>query len=158
MNATGSIRNSDTGMVLGIADRDSGEHEPNNMVKVALFISCYKGLWKLDGTTLSNKAGITLTGNWVLPSKGNLGTIQNTDAGVNGYLTANGNTAAGSAVVEDALHNKHEWYKSKEVSGYFTLMNINIEFNCEKFLTGQSSGTPNLLTIEGDDFYLFVCL
>ena len=33
INATGIIRNADTGMVLGIVDRDSGEYEPNNMVK-----------------------------------------------------------------------------------------------------------------------------
>ena len=94
---------------------------------------CYKGLWKLDGTTLSNKAGLTLTGNWVLPLEGYYGTIQNTNTGVNGYLTANGNTAAGSAVVEDALHDNHEWMRSVEVSGYFTLKNT----RCEKFLTGQ---------------------
>ena len=35
INATGVIRNADTGMVLGIVDTDSlakGENEPNNMV------------------------------------------------------------------------------------------------------------------------------
>ena len=72
-------------------------------------------------------------------------TIQNTDNGVNGYLTANGNTAAGSAVVEEALYDDFEWVRSKEVSGYFTLMH----FFSGKYLTGQSSGTPNNLTIEG---------
>ena len=102
-------------------------------------------MWKLDGTTLSNKAGLTLTGNWVLPSEGDYRTIQNTDNGVNGYLTANGNTAAGSAVVEDALHDKYEWDRSEDISGYFTLLNV----YCGKFLSGQSSGTPNSLTIEG---------
>ena len=67
---------------------------------------------------------------------------------MNGYLTANGNTAAGSAVVEDAFHDEYEWIRSLEVSGYFTLKNA-----CcvEKYLTGQSSGTPNSLTIEGND-------
>ena len=119
------------------------------MVKAALFILCHlKGLWKLDGTTLSNKAGITLTGNWLLPSGGRYGTIQNTDTG--GYLTINGNTAAGSAVVEEALHNSYEWrrLRSHEVSGYFQL----IHYASGKFLTGQSNGTPNSLTIEGNDF------
>ena len=32
INATGVIRNADTGMVLGIVDRDRGEYEPDNMV------------------------------------------------------------------------------------------------------------------------------
>ena len=84
----------------------------------------------------------------MLPSEGHYGNIQNTDNGVNGYLTANGNTAAGSAVVEDALHDKYEWERSLEVSGYFKLLN----HNCGKYLTGQSSGSPNSLTIEGNDF------
>ena len=94
------------------------------------------------GTILSNKAGITLTGNWVLPSEGKRGSIQNIDTGVNGYLTTNENTAAGSAVVEGACC--YLWTRSMEVSGYFTLINIH-----GKFLTGLSSGTPNSLTIEG---------
>ena len=103
------------------------------------------------GTILSNKAGITLTGNWVLPSEGKFGTIQNTNTGVNGYLTTNGNTAAGSAIVEAAQDGSYDqlWYRSHYHSGYFTLMNM----NCRIFLTGQSSGTPNSLTIEGNDFY-----
>ena len=116
------------------------------MVKSALFILCrLKGLWKLDGTTLSNKAGITLTGNWKIPGEGYTGPIINTDTG--GWMTANGNFAAGSAVVEGAQY-ASEWKQSVEVSGYFTLMNI----YCGKFLTGQSSSTPNVLSIEGNDF------
>ena len=35
INATGIIRNADTGMVLGI-DRESGEYEPNNMVYIPM--------------------------------------------------------------------------------------------------------------------------
>ena len=73
---------------------------------------------------------------------------------MNGYLTANGNTAAGSAVVEDALHDNSEWIRSKDVSGYFTLRNG----NCGKYLTGQSSGTPNFFTIEGNDDSFFIQL
>lgn len=89
-----------------------------------------------------------MTGNWVLPSDGGFGGfIQNTDTGFNGYLTANGNTAAGSAVVEDALHDNYEWIRSLEVSGYFTLRH----YVSGKYLTGQSSGNPNSLTIEGND-------
>ena len=83
------------------------------------------------GQTLSNKAGITLTGTWVLPpvewvfdfppiyekcpsspeeceKNGAVmvstpGTIQNTVMGENGYLSVNDNTDAGSVVVEEAL-------------------------------------------------------
>ena len=82
--------------------------------------------------------------------EGDYGTIQNTDNGVNGYLTTNGNTAAGSAVVEDVFCDENEckWTRSMEVSGYFTLRNTGC---VEKYLTGQSSGTPNSLTIEGND-------
>ena len=115
--------------------------------KTVLFIIYLKGTWTLVGTILSNKAGITLTGNWVLPSEGKLGTIQNTNTGVNGYLTTNGNTAAGSAVVEEALHDYVEWKRSYDVSGYFTLSH-----HYGKFLTGHSSGIPNSLTIEGNAY------
>ena len=41
-----------------------------------------------------------------------------------------------------------------EASGYFTLMNA----PCGKFLSGQSSGTPNSLTIEGNDHSSFMQL
>ena len=100
-------------------------------------------MWKLVGTKLSNKAGLTLTGNWKIPGEGYMGPIMNTDTG--GWMTANGNYAAGSAVVEGAQY-ASEWKQSVEVSGYFTLRNT----YCGKFFTGQSSGTPNSFTIEGN--------
>ena len=98
---------------------------------------------------------LTLTGDWVLPFEDYSGTIQNSNTGVEGYLTTNGNTATGSAVLEGAYDDTYYdttyyWKRSLEVSGYFTLMNK----HSRKFLTGQSSSTPNSLTIEGNDFYL----
>ena len=48
----------------------------------------------MDGTTLTNLAGITLNGNWVLPIVGIGGAIQNTDTGDNGFLSTNGNVKA----------------------------------------------------------------
>ena len=51
INATGVIRNTDTGMVLGIVDRDSGEYEPNNMEKEHYLSFVIKGY-----------------GNWMEPS------------------------------------------------------------------------------------------
>ena len=60
----------------------------------------------MDGTTLSNLAGINMTGNWVLPEVDTPGTIQNTDTGDNGYLSTNG--IIGSAVDEVALVGKDD--------------------------------------------------
>ena len=44
-------------MVLGIVDRDSGKHEPNNMVYVALFIFCFKGYGNLMEPHYSTRLG-----------------------------------------------------------------------------------------------------
>ena len=101
----------------------------------------------MDGTTLSNQAGITLIGNWVLPNVSTPGTIQNSDIGDKGYLSTNGNTEAGSAVEEVALvanDTRQQWERSADDdSGYFTLKNP----KSGKFLTGHNP--PNTLSIEG---------
>ena len=81
----------------------------------------------MDGTALSNKAGITLTGNWQIPNSGSTGNIQNTITGANGYLSVNANTAAGSTVVEEALDTNdvgQQWERSaNDDSGFFNLQN-----------------------------------
>ena len=72
---------------------------------------------------------MTLPGIWQLPNADETGTIQNIHTGVNGYLTVNANTAAGSAVVEDGLDptdSGQQWKRSADDnSGYFTLRNSN---------------------------------
>ena len=86
----------------------------------------------MDETTniLSNQAGITLTGTWVIPTVvGTPGTIQNTVTGANGYLSVNDNTDAGSVVVEEALDSSdvgQQWERSDNLgSGFFNLKNPN---------------------------------
>ena len=106
----------------------------------------------MDGEILSNKAGITLIGRWVLPTAGTIGTIQN--EANNGYLDTYGNTADGSSVFEEALHVKFDgstddgqlWERSKDEdsSGYFTLMSP----KSGKLLTGDN--TTIVLRIEGN--------
>ena len=101
----------------------------------------------MDGTTLTNMAGITLTSNWKIPHTGAKGTIQNTDAGVNGYLSVNDYTLSGSSVMEeafDAYHDGQRWQRSVDDElGYFTLKNL----KSQSYLTANNS--PNTLTIEG---------
>ena len=96
----------------------------------------------MEGTTLSTRTGVTLTGNWQIPSVGTLGTIQNTATG--GYLSANANTDAGSVVVEEPLDSSdvgQQWERSaNDGSGFFNLKNS----NSESFLTMK---TTNKLTI-----------
>ena len=84
--------------------------------------------WKLEGTTLSNRNGVTLTGNWQIPSFGTPGPIINTaTANGMGYLSTNGKTAEGSVVVEEAVdinNDGQKWERSSDNgSGYFTLKN-----------------------------------
>ena len=83
----------------------------------------------MDGTTLSNRHGITLTGTWVIPTVGTPGTIQNTVKGASGYLSVNENTDAGSVVVEEELDSSdvgQQWETSaNDGSGFFTLKNPN---------------------------------
>ena len=102
----------------------------------------------MDGTALSNEAGITLTGNWELPAPGSTGTIKNTDTGM--YLSVNDKTEDGSEVVEEALDDTdvgQQWERSEsdpdDPMCYFTIMNP----NSGKYLTG--SDPPNTLTIQG---------
>ena len=99
----------------------------------------------MNGTTLSNYGGTTLTGNkccWQIPSVGTPGTIQNTATG--GYLSVNANTDAGSVVVEEALDSSdlgQQWERSIDYPfGFFTLQNPNSGL----FLTMK---TANKLTI-----------
>ena len=101
----------------------------------------------MDGTQLSNKAGVTLTGNWTLPTVGIPETIQNADSETHGFLSTNGNIVAGSEVIEEAFDPSdnagQQWTRSVEDnSGYFTLMNP----KSGKFLTKNPSKN---LTIEG---------
>ena len=100
----------------------------------------------MNGKTLSNKLGITLIGNWTLPTVGTPGTIQNTDHGDKGYLMIL-DIEAGSVVEEVSLvvnDGRQIWERSViDDSGYFTLKNI----KSGKFLTGHNP--PNTLTIEG---------
>ena len=79
----------------------------------------------MDGTTLSNQAESTLTGNWVIPDAGGEGTIQNTASG-GGYLSVNANTNAGTSVDVEALDGDDDgqkWERSADISGFFTLKN-----------------------------------
>ena len=52
----------------------------------------------MDGTKLSNLAGITLPGNWDIPNEGSIGNVRNVDT--NRVL---GVTADGTEVTEDYL-------------------------------------------------------
>ena len=107
----------------------------------------------MDGTALSNKAGITLTGNWQIPNSGSTGNIQNTATGANGYLSVNAKTAAGSTVVEEALDANdvgQQWERSvDDGSGFFTLKNPNSGL----FLTMK---TANTLTLGKTHFFCVV--
>ena len=100
----------------------------------------------MEGTTLSTRTGITLTGNWQIPSVGRSGTIQNTATG--GYLSANANTDAGSVVVEEALDSSdvgQQWERLELYNrtihnyGFFKLKNPNsglfLNMNTENALT-----------------------
>merc|ERR1712079_981929 len=71
--------------------------------------------------TLSNIAGTTVTGTWVLPASSATGT--------NGYLSSNALTAAGSTVGKEARDTSdagQNWFRSSsDILGYFTLRNTN---------------------------------
>ena len=106
----------------------------------------------MDGTILSNQAGIILTSNWEIPDTGANGTFQNTDAGENGYMSVipnNGRVPGGSSwiLVEekfDASDFGQRWERSVDDElGYFTLKNL----KSQSYLTANNS--PNTLTIEG---------
>ena len=128
-------------------------YKNNKEKKTTPFKLYYLGQWKLDGTALSNKAGITLTGNWQIPNSGSTGNVQNTITGVNGYLSVNAKTAAGSTVVEEALDANdvgQQWERSvDDGSGFFTLKNPNSGL----FLTMK---TANKLTIGNTQFFCVV--
>ena len=98
----------------------------------------------MDGTTLLNRGGITLTGNWLLPTAGTPGTIQNTVT--NMYLSVKANATDGSDVDEEALDvidTGQQWEIGAVFnSGYFSIRNI----ATQKFLIAH---TPNKLSIEG---------
>ena len=83
----------------------------------------------MTGTTLSNIAGTTVTGTWVLPASSATGTIQDSATGTNGYLSSNALTAAGSTVVKEARDTSdagQNWFRSSsDILGYFTLRNTN---------------------------------
>ena len=102
----------------------------------------------MDGTALSNKAGITLTGRWALPTAGIPETIRNKDSDANnGYLDTYGKTVDGSAVFEEeeSKDDGQQWERSvDDSSGYFTLTNP----KSGKILTGDN--TTIVLRIEGN--------
>ena len=87
----------------------------------------------MEGTTLFTRTGITLTGNWTIPSIDIPGTINNTDTGK--CLSANANADAGSVVVEEPLDPSdvgQQWERStNDYLGFFNLKN----FNAGLFLT-----------------------
>ena len=111
-----------------------------------IFAFYFLGKWKLEGTILSNQAGITLNTHWKIPGTSEKGTIQNTDAGVYGYLSVNA-LASGSSVMEetfDASNDGQRWERSVDDElGYFTLKNL----KSQKYLTANNP--QNTLTIEG---------
>ena len=98
----------------------------------------------MDGTTLSNRHGITLNGTWYIPDTGETETIKNNATGK--YLSTDDYNEAGSAVVEvsfDPNDDGGKWERSaNDDSGYFTLKNP----KSGRFLYAQ---TPDRLTIEG---------
>ena len=106
---------------------------------------------------MSNRNGVTLTGNWQIPSFGTPGPIINTaTANGMGYLSTNGKTAAGSVVVEEAEDTNDDdqkWERSaNDDSGFFNLKNPNSGL----FLTMK---TANTLTIGNTQFFcVFVFL
>ena len=111
----------------------------------------------MEETKLSNQAEIVLTGNWALPIVGTPGTIQNKDAGNNGYLSTDGSIAKGSAVENTSFvanDDGQQWERSADDdSGYFTLMNP----ISGKFLAKNNIATH--LTIEGNvSFFVLLFL
>ena len=136
--------NSDTSPMIGrYCGSSNSELVPKNKIKKTIPFKLYHlGKWKLEGTTLSNRAGFTLTGNWQIPSVGTPGTIQNTDTG--GCLSVNANTDAGSVVVEEDLDSSddgQQWERlSIDDSGFFNLRHRNSGL----FLTMKIA---NILTI-----------
>ena len=99
----------------------------------------------MDGTTLSNQAGITLNGIWQLPEANSIGTIQNKASGANAYLSTNGSLV--EEVALDADDKGQKWERSDEdESGYFTLMNP----DSEKILS-TGDNPQNTLIIRGND-------
>ena len=97
----------------------------------------------MDGTTLSNRHGITLTGTWYIPDTGETETIKNNASGK--YLSTDDYNDAGSEVVEVEVADDagQQWERSaNDDSGYFTLKNP----KSGRFLYAQ---TPDRLTIEG---------
>ena len=107
----------------------------------------------MEGTTLSNQAGIILTGNWVLPSFGTPGIIQNKTAGAHGYLSTNASTHA----VANAVYTDVEAFDANDVGqlwirspddelGYFSLINT----NSQKYLYAHGFDTENRLTVDGN--------
>ena len=100
----------------------------------------YLGQWKLEGTTLSNRAGVTMNGRWKITDAGY---ILNDATGK--YLSINGNTDAGSVVDEEFFDHTHKsgqlWKRLPNVdSGFFNLKN----HDSGLFLTMK---TANKLTI-----------
>ena len=80
----------------------------------------------MEGTTLSNMAGVTLNGRWKIPSVDTIGYVLNDATGR--YLSINGNTDAGSVVVEDTYDHLHDsgqlWKRlANGDSGFFHLKN-----------------------------------
>ena len=112
----------------------------------------FKAKWMLIGTTLSNQAGINLTGNWDLPKiSPPTGTIRN--MATNCYLSVN---VTGYAVVEEAFVDNNnagqEWERSADdENSYFMLRNPNYKSYLTAYAT---SDTLNILTIEGTKFFM----
>lgn len=112
----------------------------NSTVRYPLRRSQGSQIWSLRNGILSNNIGVTLTGKWILPPLGAIGTIQNDDTGVNGYLSVNANTTDGSAVVEEAEDSKDNGQQWKVIAGKmehtFWLKNT----YSRKFLTTKCRG------------------
>ena len=117
--------------------------------------------WKMDQNRVFTLAQQWSNhGNWKLPDPGAVGTIQNRDKGVNGYLSVNNDTAPGTGVVEEALDITDVgqlWERSvSDEWDYFSLKNL----NSGKFLQGISTYVNNTytyqLTIQGTYSKIFL--
>ena len=70
-----------------------------------------QGTWQLFGTELRNRNYLTLPGNWVLPSQGSIGNIENIDRGMVLSVVSDGITDETEVMLKKAVPNDigQEW-------------------------------------------------
>ena len=101
----------------------------------------------MDGTKLSNLAGITLPGNWDIPYEGSIGNVRNMDT--NKVLGVN---ATGTGVIEDyLLHSGLPLYSNQQWEIVVTEYDNTSYFTIKSRASGKilQASTEENFTIEG---------